>query len=524
MADPHSFKKLSLKRFPKVDKRENREDNFWKRFQYPLVAKEISAVSHIHFSPVAPHDFAITSGSRVQVYSGPSNQVKKTISRFNEAAFSACFRQDGKLLAAGTEEGVVKVFEMNSRAILRHFKGHNKPTKSVCFSVDGHKLISGSDDATVRVWDLTTEQCLVTLRGHEDYVHSLAPHPSTTDLLLSSSYDHTLFLWDLRTPSTPVLELDHGAPVEGVLLFPSGGTCVSAGDNYIKVWDILSGGRLLALFSNHQKTITSICFDGTGQRLLSGGLDKQLKVYSVEDYRVVQSISYPAPILSIGMSPSDSHLVVGMTTRLLSIKHARPKSHQSGQPTPALKGGTYRYFVRGRSYKPTPEEYVVAAPKRKKLQPYDKFLKKFQYKNALDAVLKHRGQGKTVMVYSLLQELVRRDGLTIALSGRNEEELYSILKYLSRHMTKPRFIPLLLDVGNMLIDIYCGMLSHSKTVLALFHVIKVKVDREVEFQKQAFQLLGTLDTILTATMATHRQQTAAASLVPLTNPTIEVSC
>ncbi len=108
----------------------------------------------------------------------------------------------------------------------------------------------------------------------QDYVHSLAPHPSTTDLLLSSSYDHTLFLWDLRTPSTPVLELDHGAPVEGVLLFPSGGTCVSAGDNYIKVWDILSGGRLLALFSNHQKTITSICFDGTGQRLLSGGLDK----------------------------------------------------------------------------------------------------------------------------------------------------------------------------------------------------------------------------------------------------------
>ncbi len=96
-----------------------------------------------------------------------------------------------------------------------------------------------------------------------------------------------------------------------------------------------------------------------------------------------------------------------MTTRLLSIKHARPKSHQSGQPTLALKGGTYRYFVRGRSYKPTPvsntmklidsyvytqfhvqEEYVVAAPKRKKLQPYDKFLKKFQYKNALDAVLK----------------------------------------------------------------------------------------------------------------------------------------
>ena len=54
------------------------------------------------------------------------------------------------------------------------------------------------------------------------------------------------------------------------------------------------------------------------------------------------------------------------------------------------------------------------------------------------------------MVYSLLQELARRDGLTVALSGRNEEELYPLLKYLSRHMTEPRFAPLLLGIGDML--------------------------------------------------------------------------
>ena len=46
------------------------------------------------------------------------------------------------------------------------------------------------------------------------------------------------------------------------------------GSNYVKVWDILSGGRSLMAFSNHQKTITSICFDGSYQRLLSAGLDK----------------------------------------------------------------------------------------------------------------------------------------------------------------------------------------------------------------------------------------------------------
>ena len=63
---------------------------------------------------------------QVQVYSSTTNHVIKTISRFNEAAYSGCLRADGKLLVAGSQEGVVKVFEMNSRAILRQFKGHTK--------------------------------------------------------------------------------------------------------------------------------------------------------------------------------------------------------------------------------------------------------------------------------------------------------------------------------------------------------------------------------------------------------------
>lgn len=59
------------------------------------------------------------------------------------------------------------------------------------------------------------------------------------------------------------------------------------------------------------------------------------------------------------------------------------------------------------------------------------------------------------------------------------------------------------------IDIYGGVLSSSKGTQALFRVLKVKIDREVQFQKHAFELLGTLDTILTASMTTERQRTIA---------------
>lgn len=520
MEDLHSFKKLALKRFPKLDSREHSEEKFWSKFKFPIVVKDYAAVTSVSFSPVAPHDFAVTGGSRVQVFSATTNEVKKTISRFDKGAYGGCFRGDGRLLAAGTDDGSVKVFDINSRAILRQFKGHSKAVKAVQFSLDGLRVVSGSDDTTLRLWDVATESCLATLDAHEDYIRSVVLSPVSSDLVLSASYDHCLRLWDLRqagsaggSPSPgAVMSLDHGAPVEAALIFPSGGTCISAGGNYIKVWDILSGGRLLLAFSNHQKTVTSLCFDGSSQRLLSGSLDKQLKVYSVEDYRVVQSMSYPSPILSVGMSPADTHLVVGMTTRLLSIKYRPYKEmgEESEQATPP-KGGTYRFFVRGKTYRPAPDEYVVTQSKKLRLQPYEKFLKTFKYKYALDAALEHRGAGKGKIVYSVLQELARRDGLSIALSGRNEGELYPLLRYLSRSMTLPRFAPLLLGVCSSVVDIYGSTLPQSPPTRALFRVLKVKLDREVQFQKGAFRLLGMLDTILTAATATQRQQTAAVA-------------
>ena len=64
-------------------------------------------------------------------------------------------------------------------------------------------------------------------------------------------------LWDLRTASTDenlgaTMLVDHGAPVEDVLMLPGGGLLLSAGGNTLKVWDVLGGGRLVHTFSQHQ--------------------------------------------------------------------------------------------------------------------------------------------------------------------------------------------------------------------------------------------------------------------------------
>lgn len=94
------------------------------------------------------------------------------------------------------------------------------------------------------------------------------------------------------------------APVEDVLLFPSGTLALSCSGPILKVWDLVAGGRCLRALSNHQKTITCMAFDGKAGRVLTGGLDQMVKVYDVATYRVVHTMRYPAPLLCLGISVS----------------------------------------------------------------------------------------------------------------------------------------------------------------------------------------------------------------------------
>lgn len=54
------------------------------------------------------------------------------------------------------------------------------------------------------------------------YVNHVAPAVS------AGSYDHTVRVFDGRTDRS-IMNMDHGQPVESVLLFPSEGLLVSAG-------------------------------------------------------------------------------------------------------------------------------------------------------------------------------------------------------------------------------------------------------------------------------------------------------
>src|SRR5438105_945084 len=59
-------------------------------------------------------------------------------------------------------------------AELQTLEGHAGSVLSVAFSHDGQLLASGSVDKTVKLWDPTTGELRQTLEGHSDSVRSVA--------------------------------------------------------------------------------------------------------------------------------------------------------------------------------------------------------------------------------------------------------------------------------------------------------------------------------------------------------------
>ena len=63
---------------------------------------------------------------------------------------------------------------------------------------DSSQLVSVSDDLHINVIDVTKWQILLTLTGHKSNINSVDVNPQNHNLILTSSYDKTVKVWDLR--------------------------------------------------------------------------------------------------------------------------------------------------------------------------------------------------------------------------------------------------------------------------------------------------------------------------------------
>lgn len=507
------------------------EQTYWRTFKSQLLLPSPSnnPITHISF-PCGPSNglsqpsdlFAVTAGTRVQLFSIRSRKLVKSISRFDDIAHGAEIRRDGRVMVAGDESGSIQVFDVGSRAILKSWKEHKQPVWTTKFSpFESTTLMSASDDKTVRMWDLPSQESTATFVGHQDYVRSGAFMPGqAAGLVVSGSYDQTVRVWDPRVPSKVVMTFKHAAPIESVLPMPAGTTILAAADNKISVLDIVAG-RPLQVLQNHQKTVTSLCLASNDTRLVSGGLDGHVKIFETTGWNVVSGSKYPSPILSLsiissGSGREDRHLAVGMQSGLLSIKtrlsgQQKVKERERQKEMQALIDGRIEELdrkrakkipsglkrrLRGRDFTGEGTDIIIEGNNRRrsaKLKPWEEMLRKGKYADALDCVLVNNNLPSTM---TLLTALRHRSAMRTALSGRDEVSLQPIFKWTCKHITDPRYVTVCVDIGVLILDLYAAQMGQSKEIDSLTRRLHDQVRREVDRAQQAWQTQGMLGMLI----------------------------
>lgn len=496
------FKPVDVVTFPHVGPKITADTIHWKQLDFPVAIREYGAIDYVDFTQQEPFSVAVTCSSKVQIYNPADNKVRNTLSRFKKTAYGGVFRHDGKLLVAGSEDGFLRLFEVQSSKPLRIFKGHHAATHRCNFTKDGVHIVSFSDDQSVGLWDIPTETRLTSFKEHSDYIRAGAVSQASQDVLVSGSYDHLIKMYDTRSKSS-ILSMNHGSPVESILMFPSGGLLLSAGGINVKVWDLVAG-RLLSQITQHNKTVTSLCFASNGRRLMSGSLDRHVKIYDVTSYEVVHTLDYPSPVLSVAAAPEDKVVVVGMSDGLLSIRHQKePKSQRKSREERKKRKTYFQYKLYGTDFKPANGDIIVPEVKPSILKAYDRHLRNFEFSRALDVVLKEYVQrNHPEVTFSVMMELIRRGTIKSALAGREGESLLPLMKFTTKYISDPRFSRILTDVALMLTDIYGSKLT-DLTTRNMFQVLQRAIENEVECMREMLEVQGMIQSVLSVTLSNN---------------------
>lgn len=174
-------------------------------------------------------------------------------------------------------------------------RGHTGNVYCIQFDSENDLLISSSQDATVKLWDMsaTTATLNCTLKGHTGPVGSVSFLPSA-HLAISGSDDKTIRVWDTaRAAEAAAASKDGGGSSsascvkvlqtggeDGVwaLQFDAQRLVADSGDKTMGMWDTETM-ELLTKFSGHTKFVECLQYDGN--LLFSGAQDHDLIMWDM---------------------------------------------------------------------------------------------------------------------------------------------------------------------------------------------------------------------------------------------------
>lgn len=186
------------------------------------------------------------------------------IDRAEDDVESICHSTDGLHLAAGSRDGMIRIYDASSLAPLAVIESGQERVNDLAFSPDGRAVATAGQDGTLRIWDVATSVLQRTIAAHAEPVRGIL-YTADGKLLVSCGLDKRIRLWDPNDGADQGELEGHDRGVEALALSPDGRLLASAGnDATLRIWDLKQRTQLRSVqLSNARMVCVAFSEDGT---------------------------------------------------------------------------------------------------------------------------------------------------------------------------------------------------------------------------------------------------------------------
>ncbi|XP_044757310.1 periodic tryptophan protein 2 homolog [Coccinella septempunctata] len=255
------------------------------------------------------------SNGSFYMYEMPNvNEINScNISKAKISAIS--FNGTGDWIAFGCSTlGELIVWEWQSENLVLKQQSHSSSTSCVAYSVDGKWVASGGEDGLMKLWDVTSGYCYKVFNDHSDSVTS-AVFCGNKKFVVSASHDGTVRAYNLQN-YTNFRTFTGTRPVQFMCVsVDCSGEFVAAGAQdvfEIYLWSVKTG-KLLEILSGHEGPVGSLNFSPlmTSTLLVSTSWDKTMRIWdAIEKSSANESIQLASDGMCVVFNPKGHEVAV----------------------------------------------------------------------------------------------------------------------------------------------------------------------------------------------------------------------